>query len=111
MKLFNIMQSAETLEEKQERLQNTGGTFSDSDEEDSQHNANSPAKTSQCSGITGCGQSFPSDEVGADFKHAELCANCYKEATKNDSSTPLTGQPPPPANTGFLDLLLHIPWG
>ena len=37
--------------------------------------------TSTCVGDKGCGQTFPSNEPGADFRFSQLCATCYKKSS------------------------------
>ena len=59
----------------------SGGTDSDEDGGDVDgETVNATVETVICCGDNGCGNSFPADEVGSDFRFAKLCATCYKKA-------------------------------
>jgi hypothetical protein len=82
-----------TLEDIQQKLQDTGGV--PSDDEDADTRQVDPLQQEICSGEKGCGQSFHVDEVGADFRFSHLCAACFKRGSESSSSSSITVNPLP----------------
>lgn len=76
--------STEELQRMQDLIQDTsGGTDSDEDGDVDEETVNATVETAICCGDSGCGNSFPADEVGSDFRFAKLCATCYKKGTRD----------------------------
>ena len=74
----------------QEGVQGTSGVNESDDSNDEEveevesHPIEAETEMTECSGLDGCGASFPMNEKGSDGVYAKLCAACYsKESGKS----------------------------
>jgi len=73
-----------SLEEIQNRLQDTtteGNSSDDSDGDTPPPPPPSPVVMKTCSGMNGCMGSFPAKQPGADFRYGMLCSSCFKKGS------------------------------
>ena len=74
--------SSSSVEDAQRLLQDTSGEdVVDSSDEEAAPPPPSPPATAVCSGTHGCGESFPINQPGADFRFSKLCATCHRSAS------------------------------
>ena len=72
----------------QEGVQGTSGvneSDDSNDEEVESHPIEAETEMTECSGLDGCGASFPMNEKGSDGVYAKLCAACYSKQSGKSS--------------------------